>query len=125
MHTFTDSGRVVASHQHPAFDRVLTQGYSLEFRYEGGDSVARTLVVRARLGITEVASASFLHRRGGGGLFRTSVQVAHGHTRRGLSTALHLLAEAVTGTTLTDYWGDDDQTDKDSLWQPTPLPDDL
>jgi len=60
----------------------------------------------------QVASAAFVHRRGAVGLFRGAVRV---------STALHLLAEAVAGASLTDFWGDDDQADNDSLWLPTDL----
>jgi hypothetical protein len=60
MLPLTDGRRVLASHQHLVERRVLTQGYSLEFRYAPDRG-------------TEVASAAFIHRRGAGGLLAASV----------------------------------------------------
>jgi hypothetical protein len=100
------------AHPHPAVSRAIARGYELEAEWQGEDNPAGTLTARAKVGPLVVAAVTFADRPGAGGLVRTGVWVADGHTGQGLSTALHVLAEAKAGKPIADFWGDDDRPDE-------------
>src|SRR5437764_15038311 len=105
MYTFINAGPVIAANPHPAFDRVLSLGYSLAYRRDPERSL-RCLVVQATHTGGVAAEADF--GDDGFAVHCQNIAVGTAHRRRGLATAIYLLAESVCGKPIWNYWNGDE-----------------
>ena len=102
---------LIASTPHALFTRIAALGYRLDHHHSDGPSSAlRDLIVRVFESDCIVAEADFSDD--GFAAHCQNVRVEEGHRRRGLATAMYLLAERVFGKPLWDFWrGDGCQSD--------------
>lgn len=91
---------LTASAPHAVFNRIEALGYTLQHFQCSGELVA--LIVRVFLADQEVAEAEFANDERHA--FCQNVKVEEGHRRRGLATAMYLLAELVLEKQLSNYW---------------------
>jgi hypothetical protein len=114
---YNDAEMLIQKHPHPAFDRVLGAGYRMEFRV-GPDKYMpdeMSLDVRVLEGSAHVATANLTDSDGG--TYCQNVEVASAHRRRGIATAIYVLAELIFEKTLFRYWTADQHSSAvDAFW---------
>lgn len=91
---------LIKSAPHAAFSRIAVLGYTLQHEQFSQELVA--LIVSVFLADQRVANAEFANDERHA--YCQNVNVEEGHQRRGLATAMYLLAELVLEKQLSNYW---------------------
>ena len=107
MTNATRGDRVISGHPHPAFERLATNGYRVEYLAADASGPLTVLVLRGDRVVGSSAfhpSAADLPR-----LHPQNTYVEVEHRRRGVGDALLIFAEQFSGRVITDAgWGDGD-----------------
>ncbi len=94
---------IISADPHPAFERVAAVGYRLDHHHaEGSMAALHAITIRALADGRVVAVATF--QDDGSACHCQDVRVDDAHQRRGLATAMYLLAERVLRKPLFDFW---------------------
>jgi ribosomal protein S18 acetylase RimI-like enzyme len=115
--TDKDAETLIQIHPHAAFDRVLGAGYRIEFRVGPDEYMPdeTRLDVKVLKGSVRIATANVTDSDSG--TYCQNVEVARAHQRRGIATAMYVLAELIFQKTLLRYWtADQHSSAADAFW---------
>ena len=103
----------------PAFTKVAGVGIEFEYQFERHTRSIRDLLIRATHSGKVVAEANFTDDEGSHppSVIPQNISVESEFRRKGIATAIYVLAEKIIGKTLTAFWDETEQTpDSRGFW---------
>lgn len=110
---------VMSANECPAFTKVAGIGIDFEYQFDPHTRSIRDILIRAMHAGNVVAEANFTDDNGSHppSLIPQNVRVEAGFQRKGIATAIYVLAEKIIGKPLTGFWDEGEQTpDSRGLW---------